>query len=293
MTTRDAIDEAFEADMAKLGKGFPSELALNAAKVKASQSDDKKGAEKPDLYAKGKGRGKDGKPAEDEENDERKSKGPNKGEKKDPEDKAKDKEQGAKKTAADESAGGTDVVVSRHFKKRLIFPGMKQTGMTNTSKGRMVPKAKEASLDEQFSRDLSQVVGVDVPEADPDFQRPNVKIAGQVEDAIDMHYIRWMHERADEDVVKLAGMKEHVRNIVRGTSEDKAVKVLKKYLAAAAGGGAVVGSGTTAAVMHAKQKKREKTAGVVENPENLDLLARVRRAAAAQTGLLIHGSSDA
>lgn len=58
----DDLNEWLHDKLAAAKKLHP-ELAANAAKVRAAQDPNKPGAEKPDLYAKGKGKGKDGRPA--------------------------------------------------------------------------------------------------------------------------------------------------------------------------------------------------------------------------------------
>jgi len=57
-----------EAEEAKIAANLHPELAANAAKVRAAQDPNKPGAEKPDLYGKGKGIGKGGRkiPTRDE-----------------------------------------------------------------------------------------------------------------------------------------------------------------------------------------------------------------------------------
>jgi hypothetical protein len=183
----DRIDEMFENDLSKLS--MPSELAMNAAKVKAAQTD-KPGAEKPDLYAKGKGVGKGGKPAKDEENDERKSKGPNKGEKKDPN--APDKQQGAKskddmdKEAEDDERAYT---ATRYYKKRFLLPGMKETRRTIAIRGKIPAQApvptpetdmqKKSNLDDEFNADMRQIVGVEAMDKEANWERPDVSVEGQ------------------------------------------------------------------------------------------------------------------
>jgi hypothetical protein len=317
---KDNLDEMFASDLSKLA--MPSELAMNAAKVKNAQTD-KPGAEKPDLYAKGKGKGKDGKPAKDEENDERKSKGPNKGEKKDPN--AEDKQQGAKsKDDMDKKAADSDeraYTATRYYKKRFLRPGMKEVRRTLAIRGKvpggaLVPGektvTKKASIDEEFDADMRQIVGAETAEDSPNFDRPDVKIAGQTTDAIDDHFIGWMEEKADEDVVKEASVKEAGRRDVMkellGTGNTaKAREVLAKKLKGAAAkgaaGGALVAAPVAAGVAYhaGKKKSREKKAeleqtkeaGVDENPENLDLLARLRRSAEQKAGLgLLSGTGD-
>lgn len=340
----DALDEMFARDLDKLAKGLPSELAMNAAQVSAAQRDDKKGAEKPDLYAKGKGKGKDGKPAKDEENDERKSKGPNKGEKKDPN--APDKQQGAKsKDDMDKESGLREAYIKNmeheigksnkqrtiegvlagaaggaigssigsrgappRLRRKLIAAmtvgsavggglagrfsrGTQKKIVEKLKKGsKMKKQEKKASLDEQFDADMRQIVGVDQQEHE-DFDRPDVKIAGQTNDAIDDHFLGWMKDKADDDVVKEAGVTKTVRKMRQGTSS-QARKLLKKRLAqvGAAGGaaGLAVGAGAGYAAGRKKQAELDKEAGVIENPENLDLLARIRRSAKEH----VHGSAD-
>lgn len=251
------IDAMFAADLEKVGKDMPSELALNAAKVRAAQRGDKPGAEKPDLYAKGKGVGKDGKPAKDEENDERKSKGPNKGEKKDPEDLKKDKSVGA------------------------------------PSKDDM---AKSAALDDQFAIDIHQAVGAGVPEADPEWQRPDVSVANSATDAIDEHFLSWMREKNDEGRVKTSGLKDKIKAIAKATPEavgeavhfgvaEEAAKNLgiKRALQGAGAATATMAAGAGAKKVVDK-RRRDKTAAVEQHAENLDLLSRVRaRAQAAKS----------
>lgn len=348
----DAIDDMFSRDLEKLAKGLPSELAANAASVSAAQRDDKKGAEKPDLYARGKGRGKGGRVAEDEENDERKSKGPNKGEKKEPEAMKRDKEQGAKtaglrdmymKSLDEEQkksnprkaalqgglagavGGGTGAYLGagRHLtgkhRAAAILGGVVGGGIGGAAGGGLgfkmrkkilkkmkakdAEKAeKKASLDEAFDADMRQVVGMDPVDAPADWERPDVSIPDQVTDAIDESFLGWMRERADDDVVKEASVAEVVKEAkggsrmrdlvrqIRGGSYGQGEKALKKGLGIAAG---VAGAGGVAAGAAggyaAGKRKREKTAGVVANDENKDLLERIR--ASARKGFR-HGCSD-
>ena len=58
-------------------------------------------------------------------------------------------------------------------------------------------------IDEDFMRELVQEVGIKTA---GEFERPDVKIPDQVEDAIDEHYLGWMRERSEDDVVKEAGL---------------------------------------------------------------------------------------
>jgi hypothetical protein len=305
----DKIDEMFASDLSKLS--MPSELAMNAAKVKAAQTD-KPGAEKPDLYAKGKGVGKDGKPAKDEENDERKSKGPNKGKKKDPN--APDKQQGAKskddmdKEAEDERA----FTATRYYKRRFLLPGMKETRRTiairgKIPKGQSVPTPhaeKKASIDDEFNADMRQIVGAEAEHAQPDFDRPDVSVEGQTTDRIDDHFLSWMQDKADEDVVKEAISIEDAHRLASKGTADEIMAAGKKAGRKGAVKGALGAAGLIAAGVGAKklmdkkkdgEKKAEldKEAGVQQNPENLDLLARIRKSAEQKYGDgLVAGSGD-
>ena len=316
----DQLDDMFANDLNKLA--LPSELALNAAKVKGAQTD-RPGAEKPDLYAKGKGKGKDGKPAKDEENDERKSKGPNKGKKKDPN--AEDKQQGAKSKDDMGKEAGEDeraFTATRYYKKRFLRPGMKEVRRTMAIRGKIpagapVPEPKvtekKASIDEEFEADMRQIVGAEAAEDSPNFDRPDVKIAGQTTDAIDDHFIGWMEDKADEDVVKEAGFLDDLANSV--ANPGNAVTVRKAVgkasrrgaatgaLATLAAGGVAAGGlaaykagkkrGAKKKDDGEKQAELDKEAGVTENPENLDLLARIRRSAQQQNGIApLSGSGD-
>jgi hypothetical protein len=267
----DAIDEMFTSDLSKLS--MPSELAMNAAKVKAAQTDEE-GAEKPDLYAKGKGKGKDGKPAKDEENDERKSKGPNKGDKKDPN--APDKSVGAKSK--------DDV------KKEASMKPLTSKLLSKIAKPVDQPPEAKNTIDDDFNADMAQVVGMDVPELKSDFERPDVKLAGMAEDAIDMGYIGWMAKKASDDVVKEAISVKDAKKLYASGSVKDIVEAGKKAGRSGAGKGALAATGVIAAGVGAKKlhDKVTKTAGVIENPENLDLLGRIRKSAQGFT----HGCSD-
>jgi hypothetical protein len=217
---RDHIDDMFNSDMNKLS--MPSELALNAAKVKAAQDEEKPGAEKPDLYARGKGKGKDGK-----DTDEKEGKGK----------------------------------IPPQFLSKL--------------KGKKPSGEKKASLDDRFAAELHQVVGLEVPSAAPDWERPDVRVAGQATDRIDDHFIGWMRERADEDVVKEAGVDP--RKIIQELGVKSIEEIPKKLrnqqlLGAAKALGITAGLGGAAYAGHRMSKK----AGVIENPENLKLIDLIR-----------------
>lgn len=403
----DRIDEMFENDLSKLS--MPSELAMNAAKVKAAQTD-KPGAEKPDLYAKGKGVGKGGKPAKDEENDERKSKGPNKGEKKDPN--APDKQQGAKskddmdkessamvhvpkkgmsklkkgliaagavgatglgvagakkvmdkrkdgeKTASDDDERAYTSTI--YYKKRFLRPGMKETRRTIAIRGKIPAKApvpepmmkeKNANLDDEFNADMRQIVGAEPMDKQASWERPDVSVPGQTTDRIDDHFIGWMKEKADEDVVVMDKEAQERKSITTGSGAaygalggalgggtagavtGKGLKGRLRNALIGAGAGALGGAGLGAGLGKAsddaykegkksgdkKMKKKaeldkeascgakhvpgkkcekcgetmKKEAGVQQNPENLDLLARIRKSAEEKySGGLVAGSGD-
>jgi len=170
---------------------------------------------------------------------------------------------------------------------------------------------KKASLDDKFAADLHQAVGIDVPEADPKWHRPDVSVEGQTNDRIDDHYLAWMREQADQDVVKEA--KPDWKNIIHqahsaasNTVSDKnalkeALRVLRSHGALrgeqirggakALGGAAALGSAAYGGYRLAKGRQKaasadtgvhagegvEKQAGVIENPENLALIDRIRR----------------
>jgi hypothetical protein len=174
-------------------------------------------------------------------------------------------------------------------------------------------KPKTASLDDKFAADLHQAVGIDVPSADADWQRPDVRVADQTNDRIDDHYLAWMREQADKDVVKesadlgeLLGKahEAYKHGLVGGkkAADAAARQVLKSKLrmeqlkggAKALGGAAALGGATYGGYRLAKRRQKaaavetpdtgvhagagvEKQAGVIENPENLALIDRIRK----------------
>ena len=237
MSDKIDIDAMFANDLEKLAGGMPSELKLNAAKVKAAQDDEEPGAEKPDLYAKGKGKGKDGK-----DTDEKKKK--------------------------DEKKGKIPPQFLSKAKKKL---------------------EKKSSLDERFAGELHQAVGLDVPETEADFQRPDVNVDGQTTDAIDDHYLGWMQGKADEDVVKEAMSAEDIaRDILSSGKVREGAKVINKAVRDAALKGAAVTAGVGAVGAAGAHMGRKSTgvsdprdmgkqAAMTENPENLDLIAKLRQ----------------
>jgi hypothetical protein len=171
-----------------------------------------------------------------------------------------------------------------------VAPEMKKTQEQANALDKLRAKlsdvtTKKASLDEGFARDLHQLVGLDVPDARDDWQRPDVKVAGQVADRIDDAYVQWMRAHADADVVKEAGVKERIKGFF-GKHVQEATK--KTLLEKIKGSGKTVGKagllaggayGAYRLGKHVAGKQHEKNAAVIENDENLDLVARIRRAA--------------
>lgn len=246
----DAIDEAFAADLEKLA--VPSELKLNAAKVKAAQDPKKKGAEKPDLGAPGK-----------------KQAGFL--------DRARARTEQEKKDLARLMKGQPWNVSADTIKKRAKRLGIGQ---------------KQAALDAGFDADMRQVVGLDVSDARDDFERPDVKVAGQVNDAIDDHYLGWMREKADEDVVKEAGQAEDLARLASRESthvSSEAIRSALRRSTAKGAAGTAAASALLAGTYLAGKKRGQKTAAVNQDLENEDLLARIRRS--AREGMR-HGCSD-
>lgn len=276
----DKFDEMFVRDMNKLSQ--PSELALNAAKVKAAQDPEKKGAEKPDLYAKGKGKGKDGEESS-EKNEERKSKGPNKGEKKD-----KIPPQFLSKKKCEKEASLSDRLL-RGDPKSSLGKALRDEKLQKKMKGvsgpegakllaKRMKKKAAPDIDTQFTNDLHQVVGLETPVDDPKWQRPDVSVEGQCEDRIDEHYLAWMRERAGDDVVKEASLKDEARKIPNPSIKNiaKALRNAQLKGAGKALGAAAALTAGGAAGYHLAKRKQDKTAGVIENPENLRLIERLR-----------------
>ena len=197
------------------------------------------------------------------------------------------------------------------------------------------PGKKQAAIDDDFARDLNQMVGIDAPEARSDWQHPDVSVQGQATDRIDDHFLGWMREKAGEDVVKEAAFvvdprgaatktpdmallaarrraKSRVKTVGKQTFKGKAKTLLSKAknaadmkrmrrVAAPAAVG-VAGGMLLSKLMQKKQKPapapdtgvktqdgQVKQAGVIENQENLDLMAKIRKAASDQFKV---GSSD-
>lgn len=201
-----------------------------------------------------------------------------------------------KPSAVEKKAADNEKVEELKEKLRARMTGKKKETDDKDEK-------KEASLDVKFAADLHQVVGLDVPEADPRWERPDVGVEGQTTDRIDDHFLSWMRAKNDEDVVKEASNPlADVQNLMRSgknTAEDlagligkhaRAGKVkgaLGALAATAALGGAAYG-GHQIAKHHFRKKLHalmtgEKTAAIVADPENDELLARLRRR--AQGGL--------
>lgn len=116
-----------------------------------------------------------------------------------------------------------------------------------------------------------------------EYQRPDVNVPGQVNDRIDDHYVAWMRERADEDVVKTASAVDEIVKATRfattGPGLSDAEKVIKKKLLHShlkgLGLGTALGVGGLGAGMAVMKKK----AAIITCPENEELLARIRRLA--------------
>lgn len=121
---------------------------------------------------------------------------------------------GANKTPVNRDEARRQLDSGYSVGKGLLVPGYTGYRAGKNSAAREMLRAaeskkkkgkKEAALaDEIFAAELCQAVGLDVPEAYVDFQRPQVKIAGSASDAIDNHFRSWMQEKAGEDVVKVA-----------------------------------------------------------------------------------------
>lgn len=162
----------------------------------------------------------------------------------------------------------------------------------------MKKSEKKASIDDEFARDLNQMVGLET-ETERDWQRPDVRVEGQATDRIDEHFLGWMRERADDDVVKTASTSEARKILAKGKVKEVGEylrKVRRRHLAAGAAAGGAAGLVGGVALGRATKKApagapdtgvkapggQVKQAGVVENPENLDLMSRIRKAAENQ-----------
>ena len=309
----DDLDETFARDLEKIGKNVPSELALNAAKVKAVQDPKKPGAEKPDLGAPGLKK----KASIDEDLEKDAFSVTREGHKFDAE-RAKDRKEyllrrsvalqkkdalghsgkdgknPAKLTSAmrfnnegHTTAGARHqaYIEKKHREGKNAYNPFggsmtkvkEEKGSTPGLLGTFGKVVKKASIDEEFDSDLRQIVGADSAESVPDFERPCVKVAGQTTDLIDDAYVSWMREQADEDLVKAASSMNLARSVSYPTTKNIADAIDKGKRGAAVKGalGAMAVLGT-AALAHKLVKGRTKTAGVIENPENKDLLARIR-----------------
>jgi hypothetical protein len=208
-----------------------------------------------------------------------------------------------------------NAVITQQFKKKFFGKGYKPSGLSVTRAGVYTPAAasKEAGLDARFTRDLCQAVGVDVPEARPDFQRPDVHVDGRVEDRIDDHYLAWMREHADHDVVKVATkfkpagrLAQIARNITQQHEVEPALKALRSEGRRGAAKGAlgalgVAGTALGLKKLHDDGKRRgaagvydqedgEKMAAINADPENAELLARVQKR--AKETMIQVGSED-
>lgn len=276
---KDKIDDMFASDLNKLS--MPSELALNAAKVVAAQDPKKKGAEKPDLGAPGKSC--PDRPA-----------GPATG----PRDRTgphnpllKRLEKMKKKALFLNIPHRQQVMLEAAEKARAGCPDKPagpatgprdRTGPHNPLLKRLEEMKKKSSVDERFAADLHQVVGLDVPEADPDWQRPDVRVAGQATDRIDDHLVDWMRERADEDVVKEASGVGDATKLLQNVARKALIKgddaVAKGFLRSQQLKGAAKALGATAALGGAVYggHRLAKKAAVIENPENLKLIDLIR-----------------
>jgi hypothetical protein len=172
-----AAREMLRAAESKKKKGkkeaaLSPEMAFNAGRVKGAQDPSRPGAEMPEnLKAVERMR-------------------PNK------QSPLTDKIEAAKKQASWQQPAGRRDTLGRGSR----------TGDLGKTIGKLMKttRSKEASADDLFAAELCQAVGLDVPEAYVDFQRPQVKIAGSASDAIDNHFRGWMEKKAGEDVVKVA-----------------------------------------------------------------------------------------
>ena len=257
----DAIDDLFNSDLEKLGKKRPPlELQINAAKVKAAQKPGG-GAEKPDLGAPGKGKGGV-----------------------DP----------SLTTASLEGVKSFGKLLMKNPKSaeldKAYAHAEKKTGKPrnqlsmkeiNESYNALHKKASDESVD------LYSAVGVHAPEGEPDAERPDVSVADQTNDRIDDHFVGWLQERADEDVVKIAGSSmQDVLNVAAGGPAR-----LDKMMGKSRNKGLAIGAAATAATLatgtalySAFQKRMAnkgvaKTAAMQENDENMDLIARLKKRA--------------
>jgi hypothetical protein len=194
-------------------------------------------------------------------------------------------------------------------KPDLGAPGKKVEKKASKTPPQFLPKAKKkdkdcekkAGIDDAFGRDLRQIVGIE-SEAESDWQRPDVSVQGQATDRIDDHFLGWMGDKADEDVVKEATLGGQIGQAAKKAGGKvevalrKAKKVVKKNPGVVAGAGA---AGLTAGSILGRMSKKTpapapvtppdtgvkvpdgqvKQAGVVENQENLDLMTKLRKAA--------------
>lgn len=117
-----------------------------------------------------------------------------------------------------------------------------------------------------------------------------------VSDDLDRGFVDWMKAKADEDVVKTAGFTQAMRksldagkigsreleDSVRGLVGKEKLKSLLK--GTVLGGAATAGAG--ALYVKGRRDQRAKTAGVVENQDNLDLLALIKKRMSAGSALV-------
>jgi hypothetical protein len=279
-----AAREMLRAAESKKKKGkkeaaLSPEMAINAGRVKGAQDPSRPGAEMPENL-KAVERMRPNKPSP-----------------------LTDKIEAAKKQASWQQPAGRRDTLGRGSR----------TGDLSKTIGKLMKtkSSKEASADEVFAAELCQAVGLDVPEAYVDFQRPQVKIAGSASDAIDNHFQSWMEKKAGEDVVKVASEGEDEGSecsmdhskLKPGTKckkcgemckeasaksqtskevGDMVSRLTRRHAAAAAGISTASGLG---GYYLGKKKGQKKTAGVIEHDENLDLLAKIKARAAQGLGL--------
>ena len=220
-------------------KNLPKKLQMNALKVKAAQDPSKPGAEKPDLGAPGK-----------------KPKG------------LVDKMKGINR---EHTAQGPKM------KKNAPDGAVEKLKFYNrehTAQGKM---KKNASLDDQFDSDMRQIVGVEPGIKEAGWDRPDVSVENQITDRIDDHYLGWMQNKSDEDVVKIAiNITPAMEREAMDLAKDPAM--LRRIKLKSGGKGALATAAVLAAAAggHKLLKNRsEKTAGVIANAENEELLARL------------------
>ena len=283
-------------------KNLPKKLQMNALKVKAAQDPSKPGAEKPDLGAPGK------KPKLSKEAFRAFGKYYGK-------DKHKNRpayKAGVFGTdvglgKADKALRDSDIkkLVGEHEKKAAApLPDHPEYGKhlgyfgptggdkstrtpvyeRSTGKNHEMMRAvrgfhnaglinKKASLDDQFDSDMRQIVGVEPGIKEAGWDRPDVSVENQITDRIDDHYLGWMQNKSDEDVVKIPASPAKLQEEAIAFALNP--KKMKRIIGAK---GALAGSALTAAGIiggHKALKSRKKTAGVIANAENDELLERL------------------